>query len=91
MSHGWTPERRARQAAAIRRWQPWNHSTGPKTEQGKARAGQNAFKGGHRRALRAEVRIIHELFERIESMINCYPALRDTNPSITQPNARARE
>src|SRR5262245_11949855 len=25
----WTPERRARQAAAIRAWQPWQKSTGP--------------------------------------------------------------
>jgi hypothetical protein len=39
---GWTPERRARQAALIRRWKPWRHSTGPKTELGKARCAMNA-------------------------------------------------
>ena len=38
---GWGPERRARQAALIRRWQPWRHSTGPKTELGKARCALN--------------------------------------------------
>ena len=27
MANGWTPERRARQARAIRRWRPWEHST----------------------------------------------------------------
>ncbi|MCF8496265.1 MAG: hypothetical protein K9G62_06330 [Alphaproteobacteria bacterium] len=47
---GWSPERRARQAALIRSWQPWTHSTGPKTPQGKARASQNALKTGTRRA-----------------------------------------
>jgi hypothetical protein len=42
---GWTPERRAKQAEAIRRWQPWDKSTGPRTEEGKARSSRNADKG----------------------------------------------
>lgn len=41
----WTPERRAKQAEAIRRWQPWNKSTGPRTKEGKARSSRNADKG----------------------------------------------
>ena len=41
---GWTPERRARHAAAIRRWAPWTKSTGPKTAAGKARSSRNAAK-----------------------------------------------
>ena len=45
--NGWTPERRARQTLAIRRWRPWEHSTGPRTTEGKARSAQNAYKGGH--------------------------------------------
>jgi hypothetical protein len=45
---GWTPERRAVQAAMIRRWQPWRSSTGPKTEIGKARCAGNALKHGKR-------------------------------------------
>jgi len=44
--NGWTPERRARQAQAIRRWRPWEHSTGPRTAEGKARAARNAYTGG---------------------------------------------
>lgn len=43
---GWTPERRAQQAEAIRRWQPWAKSTGPRTNDGKARSSRNADKGG---------------------------------------------
>ena len=44
--NGWTPERRARQAQAIRCWRPWDHSTGPRTAEGKARAARNAYTGG---------------------------------------------
>jgi hypothetical protein len=45
---GWTAARRARQAAAICRWQPWRRSTGPKTEVGKARVTTNALRHGYR-------------------------------------------
>ncbi|PNG46568.1 hypothetical protein WDL1CHR_04884 [Variovorax sp. WDL1] len=53
--NGWTPERRARQAAAIRAWRPWEKSTGPRTEAGKAKVSRNADRGGQRAFLR-EVR-----------------------------------
>jgi hypothetical protein len=52
MANGWTPERRARQAELIRQWRPWEHSTGPKSEAGKATVSQNAYKGGTWRMLR---------------------------------------
>ncbi len=45
---GWTPERRARQAARIREWQPWRRSTGPRSEAGKAQSAMNALKHGGR-------------------------------------------
>jgi hypothetical protein len=51
---GWSDERRATHAAAIRRWKPWEKSTGPRTATGKARAAQNAYKHG-RRALPARL------------------------------------
>ena len=40
-SNGWSPERRQRQREAIQRWKPWEQSTGPRSEAGKARAAQN--------------------------------------------------
>ena len=49
-SSGWSPERRAKHAAAIQKWKPWEKSTGPKTVAGKATASQNAYKHGFRGA-----------------------------------------
>ena len=45
-SNGWTPERRAQQAARIRKQKPWLQSTGPKSATGKTVVSRNAFKGG---------------------------------------------
>ena len=44
MANGWTQERRARQAALIRTWRPWERATGPRTAAGKARSSSNADK-----------------------------------------------
>ncbi|MBK7416061.1 MAG: hypothetical protein IPJ38_14055 [Dechloromonas sp.] len=45
---------RASQAKAglIRRWKPWEKSTGPKSTNGKATVSQNAFKGAWRERMR---------------------------------------
>jgi len=48
MAKGWTLERRAKQAEAIQRWKPWERSTGPKTDTGKATTRENATKHGGR-------------------------------------------
>ena len=53
MGNRWTPEARAKQATAIQRWKPWEQSTGPVTEEGKAAVSRNAWKGGARPMLRA--------------------------------------
>lgn len=45
----WTPERRAAQAQRCRQLQPWVHSTGPKTEVGKARASLNSRSSRNKR------------------------------------------
>ena len=59
MGNGWTPERRARQAEAIKRWKPWNQSTGPKSATGKGRVSRNAWTGGHRQQLRELSKIVN--------------------------------
>lgn len=61
MAHGWTPERRARQAALIRTWQPWEQSTGPRTTEGKARTARNGFKGGRWLELRELTKAMNEV------------------------------
>lgn len=60
MPNGWTPERRAQQSEAIKRWKPWKRSTGPRTAKGKAAARNNGWKGGHRPALRALSKALRE-------------------------------
>ncbi len=58
--NGWTPERRQRQAALIRTWRPWEHSTGPKTPEGKRTAAMRGYKGGIRPKLRELARALRE-------------------------------
>jgi hypothetical protein len=58
-SNRWTPERRAHHAALIRTWRPWEKSTGPRTNTGKAIAAQNAWKGGDEVRLRELLRDVN--------------------------------
>ena len=44
----WSAERRARQAELIRTLEPWEKSTGPRTDAGKIRCTSNALKHGYR-------------------------------------------
>lgn len=53
MSYLRTPEHRALRAELIRRWKPWERSTGPRTAEGKATAASNAYKGGLRPKMRS--------------------------------------
>ncbi len=56
---GWSDERRAAHAAAMRRWKPWERSTGPRTAAGKARAARNALKHGlHTKLMRRARRLL---------------------------------
>jgi hypothetical protein len=70
VANGWTSQRRARQAALVRQWQPWEQSTGPRTLEGKVRASQNAYKGGMWWLLRELARAMRKqrkALERIET------------------------
>ena len=48
----WTTQERQRQAQLIKQWQPWQHSTGARTIEGKAIASRNAYKGGFRQQMK---------------------------------------
>lgn len=73
MARPWTLEDRQRQAALIQRWRPWEYSTGPRTDEGKVKASDNAFKHGGRSAVemaaRKQIRVLlkeaTQLLERI--------------------------
>ena len=61
MAKGWTAERRSKQSAAIQSWRPWDHSTGPRTPDGKKRVAQHAYKGGVRDTTRLLGRLLRRL------------------------------
>ena len=56
--NGWTPERRRKQAEAIKRWSPWTKSTGPKSDTGKKTSRYNAYKHGFRSAASLKLRAV---------------------------------
>jgi hypothetical protein len=47
-------------AKLIQKWRPWEKSTGPKTEAGKVKVSQNAFKGGAWKMLRELAKALRE-------------------------------
>lgn len=68
-SKGLTPEGRERLRQAARRNRPWEHSTGPRTPEGKARCSLNAMLGGcetaDQRGFRLEaVRLLRAIADR---------------------------
>jgi hypothetical protein len=66
MSYYRTPEHRAMRAELIRRWKPWEKSTGPKSAEGKARSAMRGFKGGTREMLRELARMLQEQTEALK-------------------------
>ncbi|GBG15386.1 ATPase P [Novimethylophilus kurashikiensis] len=64
----WTPEARRLQSELIRRWKPWQQSTGPKTSEGKAVVSQNGYKGGLRQQLRELSKLLREQKKSLENV-----------------------
>ena len=63
MSYVRTPEHRRLRSEMIRRWRPWEKSTGPRTSEGKARSSRNRWRGGHREQFRAQMRELHNALD----------------------------
>ena len=80
---GWSPERRARQAALIRNWAPWRRSTGPRTDEGKAVSSLNATRHGRgSRAFIARLRRIRHalrLAAQTLAVVRAHLRLRDAS------------
>jgi len=69
-ANGWTPERRARQAALIRTWKPWKQASGPRTPEGKAKASRNAWTGGHWAMMRELSRLVNAEIREARELVN---------------------
>ena len=70
MANGWTAERRKRQAELIRQWKPWAKSTGPVTEEGKARVARNLWRGGHRKQLRELAKMVNDEIRQARDLVS---------------------
>ena len=66
----WTKEQRERQAEVIRKWKPWERSTGPTSDEGKAIASRNALKHGMRSTdWTAERRVLNKMIREFEALL----------------------
>ena len=64
----WTRAERQRHAQLIKQWQPWQHSTGARTIEGKAVASRNAFKGGFRQQLKELNQLLRDAKQVIDAI-----------------------
>ena len=63
----WTVEERKKQSELIRKWKPWEKSSGPKGREGKERSKKNAYKHGARsEEVLVSQAILRELFKEVE-------------------------
>ena len=65
----WTTEERRKQSQAIRRWKPWESSTGALTNEGKAVSKMNAYKHGGRNAESREILRVIAQYRRLLSQV----------------------
>jgi hypothetical protein len=66
----WTLEQRSKQREVIRRWKPWECSTGAKTPQGKANSSKNASKAGDSVYVRELIKQINQLLRKQKTLVN---------------------
>jgi hypothetical protein len=65
----WTPEQRLRQSEAIRRWKPWERSTGAKTDYGKVISSKNATKTGDSVYVRELIKQMNQILKEQKDLI----------------------
>jgi hypothetical protein len=66
----WTLEQRLRQSEAIRRWRPWEASTGAKTPYGKAISSKNATKTGDSAYVRELIKQMNRILKEQRGLFN---------------------
>ena len=66
----WTEEQRKQQSLKIRQWQPWKHSTGARTIEGKAISARNAFTGGLMQKIKSLNSEINAIFKKQCDQLN---------------------
>jgi hypothetical protein len=66
----WTLEQRLRQSKAIRRWRPWEASTGAKTPHGKAISSKNATKTGDSVYVRELIKQMNRILKEQRGLFN---------------------
>jgi hypothetical protein len=65
----WTLEQRLRQSEVIRRWRPWEASTGAKTPHGKAISSNNATKTGNSVYVRELIKEMNRILKEQKDLI----------------------
>ena len=93
----WTESRRKTQAERAQKQQPWRHSTGPKTPEGKAKSAANAHKTGlHtaqirklRAVLRAHKAFLKEIAGNTRWETKPYPSCLPRESGDLLPSTRA--
>lgn len=68
MSYHRSADHRALRAKLIRNWRPWEQSTGPRSDQGKANSARRAFKGGTRGVIREIARALREQGQSLKAL-----------------------
>jgi len=77
----WTPESRQKQAETIRRCRPWTKSTGPTSEEGRARSSRNSWKGGLRASLRHYRDVLRQIEDTTRRVISSFCPKRLSRPA----------
>ena len=80
MSYYRTPEHRRLRSELIRRWRPWEKSTGPRTPEGKASSSRNRWRGGKREQFRTLMRELRSALDEqaglLDEIAEELPAMR---------------